>query len=216
MYGFVRHRKTARSATGSIPLMRGIMLILLIFVHPDVHSDSRWRCASRVVSSGDADDRVRASCGEPALRDVQPQFDPRNGQTFSDTEVWTYNPGPNQLLRLLRFRGGRLIDIATEGYGFLPPAAPGCTAHELVEGWSKYRLLARCGEPASQRALSLLSPAFRRDGRRSLPLPDRVVTAVYREEWTYNFGARSLLRRVLLENGIVVDIEDDGRGYDAR
>lgn len=216
MYGFARHRQTARSAAGSIRLMRGITLILLIIVHFEGWSDSRWRCASSVISSGDDAARVRGVCGAPALRDVQPQFDPRNGQRFGDTEVWTYNLGSHQLLRLLRFRNGRLVDIATEGYGFTPPAVPGCAAHEPAEGWSKYRLLARCGEPADKRAMSLLSQAYRHDGRRRPPLPDRSVTAVYREEWTYNFGADSLLRRVLLENGIVVDIEDDGRGYDAR
>lgn len=180
------------------------------------NAGSTMRCGSRIVATEDAAAKVRAACGEPALRDVQPQFDPRNGQAFSDTEVWTYNLGPRQLLRLLRFRGGRLVDIATEGYGFMPPEHPRCTPHELVDGISKYRLLARCGEPDARRELSLLSPAFRHDGRRSLPLPESFVTAVYREEWTYNFGANSLLRRVLLENGIVVDIEDDGRGYDAR
>jgi len=179
-------------------------------------SGSTLRCGSRIVATEDSAAKVRAACGEPALRDVQPQFDPRAGRIFGDTEVWTYNFGQNQLLRLLRFRGGRLVAIDTDGYGFVPPEHPRCTPHDLVDGLSKYRLLARCGEPDTRREASLLSPAFRRDGRRSLPLPDGFVTAVYREEWTYNFGADSLLRRVLLENGIVVDIEDDGRGYDAR
>lgn len=160
--------------------------------------------------------RVQAACGEPALRDPQPLFDPRQGRVFNDIEIWTYNFGARQLLRLLRFRGGRLVAIDTEGYGFTPPAQPRCTPFDLVDGLSKYRLLARCGAPVARRDISLLSPVIRGEGQRHLPLPEPLVTPVYREEWTYNFGSRSLLRRVVLENGIVVDIEDDGRGYDVR
>ncbi|WP_293373459.1 DUF2845 domain-containing protein [Nevskia sp.] len=191
-------------------------LLLLALVAFNACAGSTLRCGQRIVATEDSAAKVRAACGEPALRDLQPQFDPRRGQVFNTIEVWTYNFGQNQLLRLLRFRDGRLVDIDTDGYGFTPPENPRCTPYDLVDGLSKYRLLARCGEPEARRELSLLSPAIRRDGRRSIPLPGNFVAAIYREEWTYNFGANSLLRRVLLENGIVVDIEDDGRGYDAR
>lgn len=194
----------------------GSGLLLFALLGSSAEAGSTLRCGSRIVATEDTAAEVRAACGEPSLRDRQPQFDPRNGQTFNEVEVWTYNFGENQLLRLLRFRGGRLVDIDTDGHGFTPPENPRCTPYDLVDGLSKYRLLARCGEPAERREVSLLSPAIRRDGRRSVPLPGNFVAAIYREEWVYNFGADSLLRRVLLENGIVVDIEDDGRGYDAR
>lgn len=192
------------------------MLLIGALVVFEAHAGSTLRCGQRIVATEDSAAKVRAACGEPAFRDVQPRFDPRRGQSFNSIEIWTYNFGQNQLLRLLRFRDGRLVDIDTDGYGFTPPENPRCTPHDLVDGLSKYRLLARCGEPETRRELSLLSPAIRRDGRRSIPLPGNFVAAIYREEWTYNFGADSLLRRVLLENGIVVDIEDGGRGYDVR
>lgn len=207
MYAGTRSLQTACCRLGSGAL-------LLFLVCGDVSANDTLRCGSRIVATEDPASEVRAACGEPALRDVQPQFDPRQGRSFNDTEVWTYNFGQNQLLRLLRFRGGRLVDIDTDGYGFVPPENPRCTPYDLVDGLSKYRLLARCGEPVERREQSLLSPAIRGHGRRSLPLPGNLVTAIYREEWVYNFGSRSLLRRVLLENGRVVDIEDDGRGYD--
>lgn len=207
MYAASRSLQTACRRLGS-----GALLLFVICA--DVSAGDTLRCGSRIVATDDTMGEVQAACGEPALRDVQPQFDPRDGRSFNDTEVWTYNFGQNQLLRLLRFRGGRLVDIDTDGYGFVPLENPRCTPYDLVDGLSKYRLLARCGEPVERRELSLLSPAIRRSGRRSLPLPGNFVTAIYREEWIYNFGARSLLRRVLLENGRVVDIEDDGRGYE--
>jgi hypothetical protein len=33
-------------------------------------------------------------------------------------EVWTYNLGPNKLMRTLRFEGEELVDIRTIGYGY--------------------------------------------------------------------------------------------------
>ncbi len=207
MYAGARSLQTACCRLGS-----GALLLWLVC--SDLSANDTLRCGSRIVATEDTQSEVRAACGEPALRDVQPQFDPRQGRSFNDTEVWTYNFGNNQLLRLLRFRGGRLVDIDTDGYGFVPAENPRCTPYDLVDGLSKYRLLARCGEPAERREMSLLSPEIRRYGRRSQQ--GEFVTAIYREEWVYNFGARSLLRRVLLENGRVVDVEDDGRGYDDR
>ena len=64
--------------------MRGIMLILLIFVHLGVHADSRWRCGSRVVASGDSDARVRAACATGAASSVRPdEHSPMSATTRS-------------------------------------------------------------------------------------------------------------------------------------
>ena len=34
-------------------------------------------------------------------------------------EIWTYNFGPNKLMRRLRFVDGELQDIETLGYGYI-------------------------------------------------------------------------------------------------
>ena len=79
-------------------------------------------------SVGDAAEDVLARCGEPATREVK-QLDvsraTRNddGSVQGDTrsvqvEVWGYNFGAHQFIRLLQFRGGRLVKISTGGYGF--------------------------------------------------------------------------------------------------
>lgn len=76
------------------------------------------RCGSRIVSIDMIAAAVRAICGEPAYRDYWPSPDRRYWPGAEDAETWTYNFGPNQLLRILRFRGQRLRSIETDGYGF--------------------------------------------------------------------------------------------------
>lgn len=174
------------------------------------------RCGSRLVSIESLAGAVRAACGEPSYRDVWQYYDDSAARYVGDTEIWTYNFGPNQLLRILRFRGGRLRGIETEGYGFVPDRDPHCVAADIVEGLSKYRLVATCGEPVAKRSLGFLAPYRLFDGRHTSGDLGfyRTLEPSYREEWTYNFGARSRVRRVMLENGRVVDVEDGERGFD--
>ena len=178
-------------------------------------SDS-LRCGSRIVSTEMIAPAVLAACGEPALRDVWTRYADPYAREVGDDEVWTYNFGPNQLLRLLYFRAGRLQRIETEGYGFRPVENPGCGPNDILEGYSKYRLLAYCGEPAQRRALGYLVPYVAADpgrARRDL-LQSHVFQPNYQEEWIYNFGSGYLLRRITLENGRVTAITDGERGYD--
>lgn len=191
---------------------------LFIFGQGGTAASDSLRCGSRIVSTEDSTAAVKAVCGEPALRDVLPQVDPETGDRYDDVEVWTYNFGSSQLLRLLRFRNGRLIEIETEGYGFRPPENPRCTPYDIVNGESKYRLLAFCGEPETRRVLSPVTPypAERRYRKIEKYRGPATFTVQYREEWRYNFGSRSFLSRVILENGRVAYTESEGRGYDPR
>jgi uncharacterized protein YvpB len=37
-------------------------------------------------------------------------------------ELWTYNFGPSQLMRRVRFESGRLVMVEILGYGYVPPS----------------------------------------------------------------------------------------------
>ncbi len=164
--------------------------------------------------------QVAAICGEPAYVDHWTFEEPVYGQIYGpsgpDSEVWYYNFGANQLLRLLRFRNGRLIDIDTDGYGFNVLPDGHCGAGDIVLGESKYRLLLTCGDPVAHRAGSTLRSFRPSNGYEpnAHSIHDDAFTPVYREELTYNFGSGARLRTAVLENGWVVDITDGDRGFD--
>lgn len=91
------------------------------------------RCGSRLIRSGDARSEVRAYCGEPD--DVQtrtilrrPVFDVQGRRVFFGdglieipVETWTYNFGPNKLMRRVRFVDGLVDEVETLGYGYNDP-----------------------------------------------------------------------------------------------
>jgi len=170
------------------------------------------RCGSRLVSEGDRAADLLAACGEPAFRDAWGQPQP-GGNILADTEEWTYNFGPHQLLRVLRLRNGRIVEIGSDGYGFYESGGRRCEAAGLVAGLSKFRLLRACGEPLTRKSFGLLRPL----GPAGRPLPPshrNAYEAVYREEWVYNFGSRYLMRILTIEDGRIVNVENGGRGFD--
>lgn len=159
------------------------------------------RCGSQLVSKGDSIVNVLNACGEPAYRDDWQFYYPylsASGLT-SGSETWYYNFGPSRLLYVLEFRSGRLQQERTEGYGFYPQSG-NCKPEFLLRGRSKYQLLEFCGEPAYKQGYATLRPQFV-NGALVGHLP------VLREEWTYDFGSRRLLRMVILENGVIADVQ---------
>lgn len=192
-----------------------IVLWLLsgVWAAPVVASDV-LRCGSRLVQTGATPAEVQALCGEPAFRDdwgVAPTggFGPTRS-----VEQWTYDFGPSQLLQVLLFRDRQLQSITADGYGLSRRPGGGCRHTDIVPGLSKYRLLARCGEPTSAEAFHVLAPPrhprhgpFDRYG-----YPPQVIE-VYRENWVYNFGPGTLQRLLTLENGRVVTVDNGKRGF---
>lgn len=92
------------------------------------------RCGSRLVSDGETRDAVRSKCGAPS--DVQtrtilrrPYYDFHgrpiyfgDGLVEVPVEVWTYNFGPYQLMRRVRFVDGIVDEIETLAHGYLESA----------------------------------------------------------------------------------------------
>ncbi|MGB1581002.1 MAG: DUF2845 domain-containing protein, partial [Nevskiales bacterium] len=166
------------------------------------------RCDRRIVGEQDKMHEVLARCGEPTFRDRHPPLNAYGQSYFGyPEETWYYNFGPNRLIHLLAFRNGRLIEIETGGYGFVPPENPQCQPGDIQRGMSKLRLVAYCGEPVQREQYYQLVPQF---------LHGHVVghSGVLQEIWVYNFGARRLLREVILEDGVVTEINaETERGY---
>jgi hypothetical protein len=98
-----------------------------------VHADDGLRCGQRLVRQGDPRSQVRAFCGEPD--DVQtrtilrrPVYELQGRRVyFGDNlveipvETWTYNFGPNKLMRRVRFVDGLVDEVETLGYGYNDP-----------------------------------------------------------------------------------------------
>jgi hypothetical protein len=85
-----------------------------------------FRCGSKLLTDGDPLDKVAALCGEPTSverREILRPYYFRRGHPFHSTyevtvEYWTYNFGPNKLMRRLRFEDGLLVDVETLGHGY--------------------------------------------------------------------------------------------------
>ncbi|WP_162932600.1 DUF2845 domain-containing protein [Solimonas sp. K1W22B-7] len=185
-----------------------LLASLLVWAIPAMAA-GKLRCNNRLVGEGDRAAELLAACGEPAYRDAWGYSQP-GGNILADTEEWTYNFGPHELLRVVRVRNGRVYSIDSDSYGFYDAPERRCESTALVPGLSKYRLLQICGEPLTRRSFGLVRPLDAR-GRRAYA---NAYETVYREEWVYNFGSRYLMRILRIENGRIVDVENGGRGYD--
>lgn len=86
------------------------------------------RCGTVLVSLGDTKLETLLKCGEPVWRETLAggccpgSYLRRAGGRFKTYsgffEEWTYNFGPQQFMRILRFQNGRLVDIELGEYGY--------------------------------------------------------------------------------------------------
>lgn len=93
-----------------------------------------FRCGTRLVTDGDSIDKVEALCGAPSSiqrREVmQRPIRWYRGRPYYTSyepvpipiEYWTYNLGPNKLMRRLKFEDGLLVDVETLSHGYHPPS----------------------------------------------------------------------------------------------
>ena len=89
------------------------------------------RCGSRLITEGDTIEEVLELCGEPADRrrtwiTRQPRFEyggreiPFAGEEDVPVDLWTYDFGPNKLVRRIRFVAGKVDSIETLEHGSRP------------------------------------------------------------------------------------------------
>lgn len=93
-----------------------------------------FRCGTRLVTDGDSIDKVEALCGPPESirrREIlQRPIRWYRGRPYYlsyepvpiPVEYWTYNLGPNKLMRRLKFEDGLLVDVETLSHGYNPPS----------------------------------------------------------------------------------------------
>jgi hypothetical protein len=87
-----------------------------------------FRCGTRIITRGDPVDKLLHYCGEPLS--VQTRFTHRPyvttpGGVFVPglveevlVEEWTYNLGPQKLMRLVRLENGFVAEVKQLGYGY--------------------------------------------------------------------------------------------------
>ncbi len=84
-----------------------------------------------------------------------------------------------------------------------------CGSRIISRGSSSAELAAFCGDPAQvNRSSNYTGTGGRRPGAFAGSTEEIVV-----EIWTYNFGPNQLMQRVRIENGLVVQIDSMGYGY---
>lgn len=71
-----------------------------------------FRCGPEIVNVGDTTGKVFMECGEPTWKELAGY---RDG--LMETQLWYYNCGSSDYLYVLRFVGGRLKGIESQGYG---------------------------------------------------------------------------------------------------
>ena len=102
--------------------------LVALLLLPTVASADAMRCGSRLISDGDPVEKVLEYCGEPTETQRtwivrQPRFEvggqeyPFKGEEEVPVDTWTYDFGPNQLMRRIRFVAGKVDSIETLEYG---------------------------------------------------------------------------------------------------
>ena len=96
-----------------------------------------------------------------------------------------------------------------------------CGTKLIRDGMHEQQVIAACGEPTSVRHLGHTIRAYdyrfrlRGDGHTYYRVPGagHFATEVAITEFVYNFGPRKLMRRLIFEGSILVEIETIGYGY---
>ena len=185
------------------------LIILLSFgVFPLTANADSLSCDGGIVSSGDSVVDLLMKCGQPDWKEshqeeITDRFAPGLKQrTYITVEQWTYNFGPQQLLRTITLKNSVITEIRTGRYGppkDREPAKLDCCDQIILTSESKGEVLAKCGNPyyRTSRNEELREQLGGTQSR-------EVVVAV--EEWTYNCGPQRFLRIITFRNGHVIDI----------
>ena len=121
-----RRLATPTRSTTALPVLASLAALLL-----SVPATAAMRCGNHLINEGDSAGELAAHCGEPTGIDrktvLQPAVVWRHGRPVQvaggllevQVEFWTYNLGPNKLMRRVRLEDGRVKEIETLGYGYL-------------------------------------------------------------------------------------------------
>jgi|SRR5690606_9338401 len=129
MIGANEAQRKAMTRTGQLR-SRAVVSIAALVICSTASADT-LRCGNKVISRGDHVTRVLRYCGEPTA--VQSWVVQRGVVGFGSVlrpgfgfvedvliEEWTYNFGPQKLMRQIRFANGFVEKVEHLGYGYLP------------------------------------------------------------------------------------------------
>jgi hypothetical protein len=170
------------------------------------------RCPNGLINEGITKYEVLMKCGEPTFTDERTEERVTKTGEGSHTrytveiEEWTYNFGSRKFLRILTFHSGKLIRIATRGYGTDAPVPSSKDPGRQVQtGDTKFEVLNKLGTPVDKNRQEIQRKERTKDGT-------IVITTTVRETWTFDLGSNRFIRFVEFENGRVVRIETGGYG----
>jgi hypothetical protein len=94
------------------------MLAALLLVGRAAWADDGLRCGTRLVSSGETEGQVAEKCGPPTeARRRYASGRVRGAFAQVVIDVWTYDLGPLEFIRILTFEDGVLRYVEVGGYG---------------------------------------------------------------------------------------------------
>jgi hypothetical protein len=101
---------------------------LLVFGLSSASNAYAMRCGTRLISKGDHMSKILKYCGEPDItqsRSAQRSYHNRYGHVLYAgfyeevlIQEWTYNLGPNKLMRIIKLENGVVRGIEHLGYGY--------------------------------------------------------------------------------------------------
>ncbi|OGW34255.1 MAG: hypothetical protein A2010_00030 [Nitrospirae bacterium GWD2_57_9] len=192
--------------------MHFVSTALLVFTIATPAEAETLRCGSSLVSEGETKADVLMKCGEPASRESRQEetverLDAETKRIVTTViDEWTYDFGPNSLIRILEFRSGKLTDIREGTYGGARHSvAAGCEGATPDRGSTRAEVSAQCGDPSwkeerQEETVSTADPDAKK----------RVLVTI--EEWTYNLGPNRFIRIFEFRNGKLADIRTGGYG----
>ena len=107
-------------------LLRFVLCCMLLL--PGLALADSMRCGSKLISEGDTAEKVLQYCGEPVEQTRtyivrKPRFEVGgqeysfNGEEEVPVDLWTYDFGPNKLMRKVRLVAGKVDSIETLEHG---------------------------------------------------------------------------------------------------
>ena len=190
-----------------------LAFLVLAFAAANPAAAGTMRCNGTVVSPGETKAEVAMKCGEPASQDSR-QEELMERTEGAGTRImtvtiddWTYDFGPDTLIRYLTFRNNRLVDVREGGYGSPAPGrgAVACEEPFPDRGASRSEVFGKCGEPSWKDVRQEETTEAQDSGAA------RKVTETV-EEWTYNLGPDRLIRIFEFRNGKLVHVRTGGYG----
>jgi hypothetical protein len=169
-----------------------LLLIALPALMPAVAiAGDSLRCGSRLVTTGDRDISVRETCGEPyySERWIERHSERTGPETAVSRDIsfedWFLDHGPERFLVRLRFREGRLHDVARLTQRGRRGPATSCETTALRRTMSAGELVAACGLPARREALG--------EALHVGQSPAESILPTRRERWVYALPKAQLL-----------------------